>query len=158
MKRWLFLATALTAALLAFAACQGEGPPVAEAPEHEEEAMQHVEGTLHVFLDEWSITEEGTGANAFTVPAGEITFEVHNEGVAPHELVVIRTDLAAKALPIADGTVDEQAAGQVLGRTGEFPGGEIKVIAYDMEPGQYVLVCNIPGHYQQGMFAEMTVE
>ena len=157
MKRWLFLGVALTAGVLPFAACQGgEGPPTAQAPEHDE-GLQHEAGAVDVVLDEWSIASEG-GQPIPTLAAGDVVLEVHNEGVAPHYLSIIRTDLAADALPMADGQVDEEATGEMIGEIQEFPGGQIRVASFHLEPGRYVFVCNIPGHYQQGMVAEMTVE
>ena len=156
MKRWLLLGVALTAGLLVFAACPGEeGAPTAQAPEHEEEG-EHEGDAVHLILDEWSITGEG-GQPIPTLAAGEVTLEVHNEGLAPHYLSIIRTDLPADALPMADGQVDEEAAGDVIGEVDEFPGGQIRVGTFHLEPGRYVFICNIAGHYQQEMFAEVTV-
>ncbi len=118
-------------------------------------------GFVSVVLDEWSIGEE-TGATAFTANAGEITFEVHNEGRESHELVIIRTDLAADALPFADVSntlVDEEAAGEKIGEIEEFRGGgATEVASFTLTPGRYALICNLFLHYKQGMFAELTVE
>ncbi len=120
-------------------------------------------GFVSVVLDEWSIVDEETGAAAFTANAGEITFEVHNEGRVSHNLVIIRTDLAADALPIVsdfrDDLVDEEAAGEKIGEIDEFRGGgAMEVGSFALTPGRYVLICNLFGHYAEGMFAELTVE
>lgn len=114
-------------------------------------------GHLHLVLDEWSISGHD-GQPIPSIAAGDITFEVHNDGAAPHYLSIIRTDLPADALPMADSEVDEEAAGEVVGETEEFPGGQIRVGSFHLEPGRYVLICNVAGHYQRGMFAELTVE
>ena len=109
-----------------------------------------------------SIVDEETGAAAFTANAGEITFEVHNEGRVSHNLVIIRTDLAADALPFADVNnhfVDEEAAGEKIGEIEEFRGGgAMEVGSFTLTPGRYVLICNLSRHYDSGMFAELTVE
>ncbi len=108
------------------------------------------------------IVDEETGAAAFTANAGEITFEVHNEGRGSHNLVIIRTDLAADALPFADVNnhfVDEEAAGEKIGEIEEFRGGgAMEVGSFTLTPGRYVLICNLSRHYEWGMFAELTVE
>ena len=106
-----------------------------------------------------SIVDEETGAAAFTANAGEITFEVHNEGSRSHNLVIIRTDLAADALPIYSvNLVDEEAAGEKIGEIEEFRGGEMEVGSFTLTPGRYALICNLFRHYESGMFAELTVE
>ena len=134
----------------------------AQAVAHEEGEAGHEQegsGSLHVALDEWSITGAHKGTDSLTADAGEVVFEVHNEGAAPHNLFIVKTDLAADALPMADnGTVNLETAGEVIGGVDEFPGGEIRVETYHLEPGHYVLICTIPGHYQQGMFVELTVQ
>lgn len=92
------------------------------------------------------------------VPAGTITFHVKNAKEATeHEMVVIKTDLDAKQLPTnADHTVDESkldSKGEI-----EVAPGETKDLTVDLTPGHYVLLCNIPGHYAQGMVANFTVQ
>ncbi len=130
-------------------------------------------GFLSVVLDDdlttGSIVDEETGAAAFTANAGEITFEVHNEGSESHELVIIRTDLVADALPFTDvsnNLVDEEAAGEKIGEIEEFRGRgavlsgdvQMEVASFTLTPGRYVLICNLTAHYRLGMFAELTVE
>ena len=146
----------------------GEGTPTTElAVAHGEgmaheadEAMPvedgHGEGAVHVALEEWSI-RSGAGETTFAVDAGEVLLEVHNDGVVPHALSLIRTDLDPANLPIANGKVDEKAAGELVGTIEEFPGGQIQVGSFALTPGNYALVCNIPGHYQQGMYTTLVV-
>lgn len=91
------------------------------------------------------------------VPAGKITFHVKNaKDAVEHEMVVIKTDLDAAQLPTnADQTVDESkldSKGEV-----EVEAGETKDLTVDLTPGHYVLLCNVPGHYAQGMVANFTV-
>lgn len=162
MKRLIFLALTVAGAM-AFIACGGGGsnpdPNPGTTNDHSENAHEDEQGTeaLHVILKEWSITGED-GETTFTADAGDTIFEVHNEGAAPHDLKVIKTDLAADDLPFVDGRVDVGAAGETIGGVDPLP-GEIQVeTSLNLEPGHYVLICSIPGHYQQGMFAELTVE
>ena len=150
MKSRLFVLLFLAALVLAL------GAVAAACGDDEEEAVEAVV----VVLDEWSIVDEETGAAAFTANSGKITFEVHNEGSGSHNLVIIRTDLAADALPLDDiNFVDEEAAGEKKGEIVEFRGGgAVEVGSFILSPGRYVLICNIRGHYEDGMFAELTVE
>ena len=118
--------------------------------------------TVDVVLREFSV--EPAQASA---PAGEVTFEVRNEGPNdPHELVVIRTDLAPDALPTDDrGVVDEEGEGiEVIDEVEEIPVGGTASLTVDLDPGTYVLICNIydeeeaEAHYAQGMRTAFTVE
>ena len=103
-------------------------------------------------LSEWAITVDPA-----TVPAGEVTFDVTNVGAIPHELVIIRSDVAPDALPVEGGRVPESAV-DLIGEVEEFPAGETKSGTFTLEAGSYVLICNIPAHYQQGMTIGFTVE
>ena len=104
-----------------------------------------------VVLDEWSIMPE-LGETA----AGVVEFVVTNGGDEPHELVVIRSDAETSALPVVDGLVPE-ADIDFRGEVEEFPAGSIRAGTFRLEAGRYLLICNIPQHYQQGMVAEFVV-
>ena len=146
----------------------GEGPPMTDISVAHVEGMAHGageampaeaghgEGAVHVTLDEWSI-RSGAGETTLAADEGEVALEVHNDGVVPHALSLIRTDLDPANLPIANGKVDEEAAGELVGTIEEFHGGQILVGSFALTPGNYALVCNIPGHYQQGMYTTLVV-
>lgn len=104
--------------------------------------------------DDWAVT-----ANPATVPAGDLTLSVENQGSLIHNLRVIRTDLDADQLPIgSDGfTVDEENLNVVLS-VADLRAGESEETGVTLEAGGYVLLCNIPGHYDSGMRVAITVE
>ncbi len=104
-----------------------------------------------------TLTEFALEVDEARAPGGEVTFEVSNAGAVPHESVVIRTDLAADALPTAGGTVDETQA-EVIGRTELVGGGASASVSFDLAAGGYVLLCNVPAHYDLGMRIAFTVE
>lgn len=149
-----FAALLVTALLVA--ACgddDGETEPTADTGDH----MGNDAGEgLHVSLTEWAITGEN-GAPFEPHPAGKINFEVHNDGSAVHELAILGTSLAAAALPMDGSKVDEAKAGELIGRVKQFQAGEVKSGSFEMTAGKYALICNIPGHYQRGMYAEFEV-
>jgi uncharacterized cupredoxin-like copper-binding protein len=91
------------------------------------------------------------------VDAGNIEFKATDEGQLEHEFVVIKTDTPADKLPLADGDVDEEAAGEV---PGEIPGiqpGATEEVTLTLDPGKYVIICNLPGHYKAGQYTTLTV-
>jgi uncharacterized cupredoxin-like copper-binding protein len=106
-----------------------------------------VDVTLSEFAIELSTSE---------VPAGAVTFRATNEGTIAHEMVIVRSDEPVDALPLDGATVDE-AAVDVIGELEEFPAGETEEGTFDLEPGRYILFCNIAGHYEGGMRTEFTV-
>jgi uncharacterized cupredoxin-like copper-binding protein len=92
-----------------------------------------------------------------TAEAGAIAFEVTNTGQLLHEFMVVRTDLAEDALPIDVVQVDE-AQLEIVASTLELPPGQSQLLLTDLEAGHYVLICNIPGHYNAGMHRTFTVK
>ena len=85
------------------------------------------------------------------VPAGEVTFEMYQEGPDYHELMVVRD--TGRKLPLRgdDLTVDEDELGSAV--TGEIrpaPPGEYTA-SMRLKRGRYWLICNLTGHYMGGM-------
>ena len=91
--------------------------------------------------------------------AGHVTIKAPNLGDREHELVLLKTDLSPGSLPVKNGQADEKAgnAEDVLEIEHVKP-GKTKKASANLEPGNYVLVCNIPGHYQAGMYGGLTVK
>ena len=83
---------------------------------------------------------------------------VTNDGTIPHNFRVIATDLAADALPLDGAEVDEESADlEVVGSIALIGPGDSQTAAAELPPGGYVLICNVPGHYENGMFVDFEV-
>ena len=96
-----------------------------------------------------------------TSPAGLVEFVVKNAGKKPHEFVVLKNNLPDKKLPLQGGSLDEDAKGlKNLGEISEskLKSGATQTLKLNLTPGRYLLVCNLPGHFQAGMKAEFTVK
>ena len=106
------------------------------------------EGGVGATLADFSITLDSDSA-----PAGEVTFDVTNDAAQTHEFVVIQTDLAEDQLPTDDsGLVDEEGEGLTLiDEIEDMAGGSSQSLTVNLDAGSYVLICNLPGHYEQGM-------
>ena len=94
-----------------------------------------------------------------SAPAGTVTFAVTNDSKEiVHEMVIVRRPPPGKAMPYVDAEmkVNEDAAGH-MGEVSELEPGKGGSVSITMKPGRYLLVCNIPGHYKAGMWAEFTV-
>jgi uncharacterized cupredoxin-like copper-binding protein len=119
-------------------------------------------GTVGVTLQEFAVVPAES-----SIGAGEVTFEVTNEGPDDvHEFVVFKTDLAPDALPTGeDGSVDEAGEGlELINEIEDIAVGDAPTLTVSLDAGNYVLICNIydeselEAHYQEGMFVGFTVE
>ena len=88
-----------------------------------------------------------------SVPAGKVTFTVHNAGTMVHEMVVVKTDKTPAQLALPDGTADESTS---VGEAADIAAGATKSVTLNLPAGKYILLCNIPGHYKGGMHATFT--
>ena len=93
--------------------------------------------------------------------SGSVEFSIKNAGELTHEFVVLKTDLAGDALPLdADqGAVDQSGDGvDVVGEKSSISPGANATLAFDdLANGNYVIICNVPGHYWLGMRASFVV-
>jgi uncharacterized cupredoxin-like copper-binding protein len=101
-----------------------------------------------VNVDEFSVFPLVQGA-----PKGKVKFVVTNVGTIKHEFVVLRTAKPAGNL-LKGGEADE--AGNV-GEIGGVLPGQAKTLTLRLAPGHYALICNLPGHYKTGQFADFYV-
>ena len=106
-----------------------------------------------------SMATMGITIDMVDVPAGEVTFLVTNdsEGMI-HEMVLAPVVDTATELPY-DGhlmKVDEDAAGH-LAEVAERDPGKTGSLTMTLDPGTFILYCNIPGHYAMGMWTLLTV-
>jgi uncharacterized cupredoxin-like copper-binding protein len=119
-------------------------------------------------------------SNVDTVQAGNVTFAVSNTDVLIHEMLVV--PLPASALATAGGKGAAGASGQLLieqlldrmaydqatlrldedhlgslGEVSELEGGHTGEATLNLQPGNYLLLCNLPLHFQSGMWHQLTV-
>ena len=105
------------------------------------------------------MTSDPTG-----VPTGSVQFNVTSVGAAAHEFVIMQTDNPPNAL-LYDDTVlkaiedapGQQDVGEVGGELPFILPGQSDSGTFDLAPGRYVFLCNIPGHYKAGMYTSFTV-
>jgi uncharacterized cupredoxin-like copper-binding protein len=89
--------------------------------------------------------------------AGDITFTITNEGPSTHEFVIIRSDEDPGSLEVGnDGTVPEDTL-DVVDEQEEIAPNTSPTLTTNLAAGSYIFICNLPGHYAQGMHAGFTV-
>lgn len=99
-----------------------------------------------------------------TLKAGDVTFNISNDGPSTHEFVVFRTDLAEDELPLTkdengNEIVDEEGDGvEHVDEVEDIEAGSDQDFEVNLSAGKYVVICNLPDHYKAGMHAALTVE
>ena len=128
-------------------------PPSGETPSGP--APTPVEGAeqVAVSLGEFEVIPEPS-----SIADGPVTFQISNDGTIVHNLRVIATDLPPDGLPLdASGfQVDEEQV-DVVSSSANFGAGEAGTAIANLAPGSYVLICNIPTHYEAGMWVAFEV-
>ncbi|MEV0228558.1 sulfocyanin-like copper-binding protein [Nonomuraea sp. NPDC050786] len=117
------------------------------------------------------LTDSASGPMRVTVtparaPAGTVSFRAANTGTVVHELVVLplpKGQAVGKRQMGSDARVSETGhLGEASRDCGQGEGegiapGSMGWVTLQLQPGQYELVCNFPGHYASGMYAAFDV-
>jgi uncharacterized cupredoxin-like copper-binding protein len=112
--------------------------------------------TVNATLTEFKVELDKT-----QVPAGQVTFQVTNKGSVVHEFVVFKTSDKADALPLASDAPEvneDDPSLQSMGEVEDVDPGASKSFSASLEPGSYVAICNVEGHYMAGMHVPFTVQ
>ncbi len=96
-------------------------------------------------------------ATPATIKAGTVKFGIRNSGTLVHQFDLIKTDLAPDQLPI-DGATATARADVLVKQLKSIGAGVVATVSADLQPGRYVIICNVPGHYQLGMRTAFTVQ
>jgi uncharacterized cupredoxin-like copper-binding protein len=105
-------------------------------------------------VEEWQVR---TSANSAV--EGDVLFSIANFGTIPHEFLVVKTDFEPGKIPLgADNRFDEEADGlSVVDEIPEWEPNTAGVLKLNLKPGAYQLLCNIAGHYKNGMYKAFNV-
>ncbi len=130
--------------------------PVTTEPDATELATTAPVAVVAVNLFEWVVEAPDL------IDGGSVTFEVSNTGTFPHEFAIARGDSYETLPQESNGAVDEAALGaDWIGRSDRVPPGETITVSFDLEPGNYVFLCNIASgptsHASRGQVLSVTV-
>ncbi|MEI7773102.1 MAG: sulfocyanin-like copper-binding protein [Chloroflexales bacterium] len=87
------------------------------------------------------------------IPAGDITFKVSNTDVVTHETLIIKAQSPTGFDLPYDASISRIFENKI-DKPGEVPDiqpGTTGQVTLNLEPGTYVLVCNLTAHFQAGM-------
>jgi uncharacterized cupredoxin-like copper-binding protein len=144
MRKFLTILAVLALAPFALAACggddddEGDGGDTAATPTEEETTDGGGGGGGTVAV---SAAEDGSFAfdqSSLDAPAGAVTFEFDNPASLQHDFCI-------------------EQDGSEVGCT-ETITGDSTTLEADLESGEYVFYCSVPGHRDGGMEGTLTVE
>jgi uncharacterized cupredoxin-like copper-binding protein len=96
--------------------------------------------------------------SAEDLPSGDLRLSVENRGPETHEFVLIRASGANLRLRPDGITLNEDDIEPFV--VGELEGagpGTVRELRVHLEPGHYVMYCNMAGHYLGGMRTDVVV-
>ena len=102
-----------------------------------------------------STTDTGYDAPTYTVPAGaEVTLTMTNNGAVEHEFAILKKGQHVTP-PFGDKDEDK-----IFWELDGVDAGETKSDTFTAptEPGEYDVICGIPGHIEMGMIATLIVK
>lgn len=125
--------------------------------------LAHADATVNVGLQDASSGGNLAGmkmtATPDSVKTGRVTIHATNQSQGLiHEVIVVRAPANGAKLPYDDKTgrvIEKQISD--LGEVSDLPAGKSGSLTVTLAPGNYLLICNQPNHYQAGMWTKLTV-
>lgn len=108
-----------------------------------------------------SVTDSSITATPAALAAGDVTLNITNDGGTLHEVEVftLPAGVDVNNLQVAGHLALVGAAGmEIIDEIeGIIPGAKPS-LTVNLEPGTYALLCNLPGHYAEGMRTTISVQ
>ena len=138
----------------AFEVVEGKAPAAEPPAEGTGTDADAVSNDLHGSVMEWSVNVDAAKAKA-----GDVSFTIENRGTIQHEFLVVKTTYEHGKIPLgANNRFDEEDKGlTVVDEIPEWAPGTTGTLKVKLDPGKYELLCNIEGHYKNGMHAAFEV-
>jgi uncharacterized cupredoxin-like copper-binding protein len=138
---------------IVFSACGDDGNNSASTTT----TQQSGSGPLEIRMDDYSFAPKDA-----TATAGDVKITAPNDGKVVHELVLFKTNRDPGSFQVSGSEIDEKAledsGAESPGEIPDVPPGKSKSTTVNLTPGTYAMICNVPGHYQRGMYGSVTVK
>ena len=100
-------------------------------------------------------TDEGYDSSTYTVPAGaEVTLTMTNKGTVAHVFDILELGEHV-TVPYKHNEEKDKIFWELTVLPGETKSGTFTA---PTDPGEYDIICRVPGHIQAGMVATLIVE
>ena len=115
--------------------------------------------TVHVNLLDNADGSMAISTSEDSVKAGKVTFEVANRSEdVEHEFLIAQLTVPPTDVPFDESTgVVKEGALKGVKELGDLEPGRSGAMTLDLAAGNYLLFCNMPGHYKAGMYHVLTV-
>ena len=107
-----------------------------------------------------TLQDDGIDLSSDTLSAGDLTFEGVNEGTMTHEFEVfaVPEGVDANNLPVEGETAPADEMLEVIDEIEDIAPGTSATLNLNLDAGNYAVICNLPGHYANGMHTTFVVE
>lgn len=148
MRSYLLKGALVVVASVGLVSCGSDPTNYGTAP------MDLVANKISGSVREWAID-----VSAQKAKSGVVTFAIANFGTIPHEFIVVKTNFPVGEIPLGkNNRFDEDGEGvEAVDEIAEFEVDTSHVLKVMLEPGAYQLLCNIAGHYKNGMYVGLAV-
>ena len=85
-----------------------------------------------------------------------MTFAATNDGSVTHEIEVFSGDVDPATLPVEDNVASTEGL-TLIDEIEDITPGSSADLTIDLEAGSYVVMCNLPGHFAEGMYSSLEV-
>ncbi len=99
------------------------------------------------------------GVDKASIPGGDVVFNVANHAMTEqHEMILVKLNAADQQIPLdMKKHRVEEAQLKTLGEVADLQPSDTGSLKARLKPGTYMLLCNIKGHYEAGMWTKLTV-
>ncbi len=103
-----------------------------------------------------SLADFAVAMDRSTVQAGTVTFVVQNQGPSLHEIEVF-SGAGSGLILDAQRSVADTSGLTLIDEVEDVLAGSTARLTVTLEPGTYLILCNLPDHYEHGMWTSLTV-
>jgi uncharacterized cupredoxin-like copper-binding protein len=105
---------------------------------------------------EVSLRDDAVTLTPATADTGSVTFAATNDGSVTHEIEVFSGDVDPATLPIENNVASTDGL-ELIDEIEDITPGASADLTIELDAGTYVVMCNLPGHFEEGMHAVLEV-
>ncbi len=103
-----------------------------------------------------TLADDSVTLSTAETAAGSVTFAATNDGTLTHEIEVFEGEADPASLPIENDVANTEGW-TLVDEIEDITPGSSADLTLDLEAGSYQIVCNLAGHFSNGMYSTLTV-